>query len=180
MSASIESLFQYRPIFSLYLIISANFLANTFGCTIQRLLTNNMIAKHIMGFLTLYFFVVLSGPAPTDDEKKNDPYLFFKKFFVSLVLYGLFIASTRTQGVFFYLFLSLLALNFIISAYLDTVETDSSPALQTLTTWLGRGAMIVVVVGMVQYYLQQKATFKSQFKLSKFIFGTPVCRSLKK
>ena len=44
----IQELFEYKGLFILYMIISANFLAQTFSCSLQKVLNNNMYVKHIV------------------------------------------------------------------------------------------------------------------------------------
>ena len=48
-------------IFIFILIVSANFLAETFPCKLQYQLRNNMLLKHTFGYFTMIFFVVLSS-----------------------------------------------------------------------------------------------------------------------
>ena len=39
------------------LLVSGNYIGELFSCSIQRSFTNNRIYKHILGVLTLYFFI---------------------------------------------------------------------------------------------------------------------------
>ena len=42
-------------VFLLLLAVSGNFIAETLGCKVQKLLTNNMYAKNIIIILITYF-----------------------------------------------------------------------------------------------------------------------------
>ena len=61
MSIDIVS-FPLYTIFILVLIISANFLAQLFPCRLQQVFNESMFTKHLFGFFTMIFFVVLSAP----------------------------------------------------------------------------------------------------------------------
>ena len=68
-------------IFIFTLIISGNFLAQLFPCNIQKLLSNNILVKHLFGFLTLFFFGALAFPRLS----KN-----IEGMFNTLILYVIF------------------------------------------------------------------------------------------
>lgn len=174
---NLRDLFEYKSIFILYMLISANFLANTFGCSIQKILTENMLAKHLIGFLTLYFFVTL-----TSKPDKTDELMFIKKFSVSILVYFVFILSTRTKGMYFNIFLLLVAVNFLINSYTDSIdETKHQEYIDTVKyfgTWLGRIAMIVLVLGLMNYYLVKRYEYGSDFNIFTFIIGRPSCKSM--
>ena len=46
-----------KGIFLLILAVAGNFVAETLGCKTQQLLSNNMLSKHIVIILILYFAV---------------------------------------------------------------------------------------------------------------------------
>ena len=51
-----------HPFIILSLLMSANYLGELFPCKVQSVFSKNMIVKHILGFLSLMFFVVLTRP----------------------------------------------------------------------------------------------------------------------
>ena len=50
-----------KGLFLLILAVSANFVGNLLGCKTQKLLTENMFAKHIVLILLIYFTVDLTS-----------------------------------------------------------------------------------------------------------------------
>ena len=46
-----------KQLFFFILIISGNYLGELFTCGTQRLFQNNMYIKHLLGLMTMYFFV---------------------------------------------------------------------------------------------------------------------------
>lgn len=47
--------------FSLYLFVAINYCGDLFGCQLQRLLNESYWAKHLVAYLTLLFFAILSS-----------------------------------------------------------------------------------------------------------------------
>ena len=47
-------------VFVLLLIIFGNFLGELMPCKVREALSNNMLLKHFLGYLTLLFFAVLT------------------------------------------------------------------------------------------------------------------------
>ena len=109
---------EYRRLFIFYMIILAGFILNTIGCSTQNFFNDNIYAKHVIGFFTLFIFVTLVSSSDTTD----DEFIFLKKFGASILLYLIFILSTKMKGIFFYIALGLIAVNFLLYSYIDTLD----------------------------------------------------------
>lgn len=175
---NLTGLFEYKALFVLYLIIAANFLAQTFGCKTQYLLNNNMYVKHLIGFFTLFFFVTLLSPVDQSNDSEN---LYFRKLGISVLLYVLFLLSTRTKGLFFNIFLSLIGFNYILNTYADSLNKDihkeKIEKIRKIAKIFGRISIAVLVIGVVFYYQEKKKEYGSSFKLNKFIIGKTECKN---
>lgn len=160
----------------LYLIISANFLAQTFGCKTQYVLTKNMYVKHIVGFLTLLYFV-----NSVNMDKTMDEFLFFKNFFKTLMLYVVFILTTRMNNKIFVILMGLLMINFILSQYVSTLDTKHFAAkLQTYDTIskvISKLAIVFLIIGVLLYIKEKKMEYKSKFNYLTFIVGKTKCNN---
>jgi hypothetical protein len=175
---SFSNIFNYKALFILYLIIAANFLAQTFGCKTQNLLNHNMYAKHLIGFFTLFVFVLLSSPI---DSKVDSDNIYFKKIGASIILYILFLFSTRTKGIYFNIFLSLIGLNYILNTYADSLNKDKHKEkiekIKLYAKYCGRLSIVVLVFGVIIYFKEKKIEYGSDFKLKKFIIGNVECKN---
>ena len=171
-------LVQLKSVFVLYLIIACNFLANTFGCKTQKLLNNNMFVKHLIGFLTLFFFITIVTASSSDSKDEN---IFFKKLTAAVLLYVVFLASTRTKGIFFNIFLSLIGANFLIHMYTDTLDKEKFKEriekLKKYARWLNILAVIVLVIGVIIYTMEKKREYVGKWSTHKFIFGNINCKN---
>ena len=96
-----------KQIFIFYLIISGNFIGNLLSCKTQQLFTENIIVRHILGLATLYFVVVFVDP---DSENVNPS----TKIAIAVVLYALFVISTKCYYPFVFAIICILFLVYIM------------------------------------------------------------------
>lgn len=156
-------------VFILYLIIGGNYLAQLFPCRLQHLLNVNMFAKNVAGFLTLLFFVVIAG---------NQKYSFTEIWIYSIVIYIVFMASTRMSLVPFYFFMTICCAMYVVQLYEvnHTADDPDKVDVTQLKLWLTVIAMIVVMMGVVMYILEKKYEYGKHFSYKTFLLGKPVCR----
>jgi hypothetical protein len=55
-------------IIPLYLLVAANFLGDTFGCHIRKILKENMYAKHFVVMVAIFFVLVWSDQSYADEN----------------------------------------------------------------------------------------------------------------
>jgi len=165
-----------KTLLILYLIISANFLAQTFGCKTQYSLNKSMYVKHIVGFFTLLYFV-----NSIDTDKTTDEFLFFRRFFKTIMLYVVFILSTRMNTTVFMLFIGLLMINFILSQYANTLDTKHFAAklqiYDTIGKVISKLAIIFLAIGVLLYIKEKKIEYKSKFSYVTFLVGKTTCNN---
>jgi hypothetical protein len=156
----------------LYLIISSNFLAQTFGCKTRYVATKNMYVKHILGFFTLLYFV-----NSVNTDKTMDEFLFFKNFFKTFLLYVVFILTTRMNNKVFVILMGLLLINFILSQYVNTLDTKHfAEKLQTYNTIgnvISKLAIVFLIIGVLLYLKEHH--MKGKFTFSSFFIGKTRC-----
>lgn len=164
--------FPTKSLFALYLIVSGNFLASLFGCRIQDLMTNNMYVKHFLGFMTLYFFVVL-----TETDEALGSFSATHKLLLALGLYMWFILSSRMNYMVWFAFIVTLAAVYILQIYRDDKQTDAQTKetiFETQKVLLGVGVFLTAV-GFVAYLGEKKYEYGKSFHYNKFLVGKPKC-----
>ena len=160
-------------LFILYLVISGNYLYNLFGCRIQRAFVNNMYIKHLLGLLTLFFFVSLS-----DKDDKTDPLIRFGK---ALGVYLFFILSTRMTIGAWLTFVSLLIIMYLLSVFIEQIEDDKSMEqryntlkyVQSITAVI---AVIVLIIGVFNYMAGKRKEYGPSFSYLTFLVGKTTCK----
>jgi len=176
MIKSIFNLVEYKAIALLYIIVSANFIANIFSCDLQQMLTDNQVAKHIIGFITLFFCITLVSPS----DATGDSLIFVKKLLASLLLYILFILSTKTNGAMAIIILSILGVIYMTNAYKDTLDkTIFGDRINKINQFLKLCAVILTVVlvyGVISYYKEKRLEYNENFSNTTFLVGNVECR----
>jgi len=158
-------------LFILYLVISSNFLAQTFNCRVQQLFNSSMIVKHILGFMTLVFFVIIASVA--------DSLSFVNTFLISLGVYIWFLASTRLHLTSWLLLITILGIIYILDVYqkkTDVPDPKKDEEIQYSKKILSVCALLITIIGLFLYIGEKKIEYGSDFKILTFIMGKPVCR----
>jgi len=165
-------------VFVLFLIIASNYIGELFPCRVQELLTSNVYLKHIISYLTLLFFVVLTD---TSSIKKK----FKEIFYDSLKLYIVFLLLINCNKNLFVLAILLLAFIYILQLikqdYIDeNLDTyQDSPVLKNLKNIEKICYILFFVItisGFIIYMGEKKIEYKDKFSYQTFIFGKPTCK----
>jgi len=160
-------------LFVLYLVISSNFLAPTFNCRVQQLFNTSMFMKHILGFLTLVFFVVIAGV--------TEALSFTNLMLMSAGLYAWFIVSTRVHLHTWLLLITLLGIIYILDLYqkkTTTPDAKRDAMISNAKKLLSLLALIVTLVGFVIYLGEKRIEYGAEFNIMKFILGNPECKGI--
>ena len=105
-------------LFILYLVISSNFLPQTFSCRLQQLLNSSMIVKHLFGFMTLLFFVVATN------TKKDITAI--NILLISVAIYLWFIISTKMHLSVWGLLIIILGIVYLLQLYESNLNDNKS------------------------------------------------------
>ena len=162
-----------KSLFVLYLIIAGNYLGELFGCKTQKMFQENMSFKHILGIMTLYFFVVFSST----DEQNEGPLDNFK---MSLILYVCFVITTKTNYKFIVPIMICLFLVYVLSKSeefykkeKDHKKLEHVKLASKIFTYI---AIILTVVGFVLYTYQKRVEYSgSDWSWLTFFLGKPEC-----
>jgi hypothetical protein len=152
-------------------MISSNYLGALFGCKVQDLFNENMLMKHLLGFLTLYFFVNLvdtsgfSGKTPV------------QKLYVSFGIYLVFMMSTKLNLKMFYVFILSLMGIYVLYIIKDTSkDEDQKKMISNVQTLMSLVSAVALVVGFFYYMGQKKIEYGNKFSFTTFLLGNPSCR----
>ena len=160
----------------LILAISGNFIAETLGCSSQRLLSENMLAKHIVLLFIIYFSLGFAS-----NENINPMNLLQN----SIAIWVLFLLFTKMQLHFNIFVFSLVVLYHFIDSYINYYSSkdkkkykkyiDRYNKILTLLKYIIIGSLII---GFVIYFNKQRKDYSKNWSSFKFIFGVNKCKSL--
>jgi Ca2+/Na+ antiporter len=172
-------------LFLFYIILVAKYFDKMLSCDFQRFMETNILAKHAVAFITAFYVIVLTETDKEDGDKSMVDY-----FLTTLIIYGIFVLSTKAKAQFVFPMLLLLVLDQILKVYMEMREKKekkankkgedsselSTSTLETVRMLLGYGIGGFITVGFLSYYFRQRAEFGANFSTSKFILGTFKCK----
>ena len=171
-------------LFLLLLAVSGNFIAETFGCQTQELLSESIMAKQIMTFFIIFFTISYSNSDTENPTtkliKSSIVYIFFLLFtkmnifptvVVLFLLMGLYISNNYKK--------------FFISTFNKkksnknlVLHQDKIKNITKIQKILIIGVAIVISMGFFNYYKEKQIEYKKSFEFSKFIFGVVKCKKM--
>jgi hypothetical protein len=168
----LDLVFSGRNVFVLYLVLAGSFLQPLFPCHSTRLIGNSMLIRHLLGFLTLIFFVVV-----TDTE--IDDYLPMGTLLaVSAVIYFWFLISSRMSANWWVGLVFVLAALYMVDLY-DTRAKDVTPEHEKWIDRVKKGligtGLLTTLVGFLIYVGEKKLEFRGDFNYLTFFLGKETC-----
>lgn len=153
--------------FIIILLMFSNYLYELFPKQLGKLLTKNILIKHVALLFLIFFSIELA-----DEEFNISP---FQKLYHSLIIYVFYIFFNKSTLYFSILILLLLATNYIIikqQTFLknngDEYEYLDKPI--EIINWV---IFAVMVVSFMLYFNKQLIE-NEKFSIYEFIFGTKI------
>lgn len=171
----IDVIFSGRNVFMLYLVLAGSFLQPLFPCHSSRLFTQSMWVRHILGFLTLIFFVVV-----TDTEL--DAYIPFGTILAtSAIIYFWFLISSKMTANWWLALVVLLAGLYLLDIYESRIQGQESSRTAELiemakNTIIGV-SLFLTTVGFLIYVGEKKLEYKRDFSYGTLLLGTTTCKN---
>ncbi len=149
------------------LLVSGNYIGELFSCSIQRSFTKNRLYKHVLGILTLYFFITA-----LKDNTNISPLIYMV---MSVITYTWFVIITLTPKLYTKIIVGLLIFLFILND-IDNHYKFLTPLTKfTIYFTLFSLAICLSIYGCYQYFYLKRKEFGRKFDINKFIFGINKC-----
>jgi hypothetical protein len=169
----IDLIFSGRNVFILFLVLAGAFLQPLFPCNTTKLFTESPLVRHLLGFFTLIFFVVVS------DTELDDYMPLGTILTTSAIIYLWFLISSKMTANWWLLLVVLLGALYIIDLY-EERERKENPevkkALKTTKSVLLGTSLFLTLVGFLIYVGEKKLDYKSKFNWTSFFFSTTNCK----
>lgn len=152
-------------IFALYLLIGSAALYSIFAAPIRDILENNLAAKHILGYLTLLFFVVLTGA-----EQVN----YSQALGFTFLVYLWFVMTTKLSLFYWFVTIFILGGLYALQMYKQTEEDLSHKEKKFITEVEYAGTVVgflVTAFGFASYYFSKKNQKGNGFRFLHFLSG---------
>ncbi|KAG2487765.1 hypothetical protein HYH03_013610 [Edaphochlamys debaryana] len=185
-----------------YVIMVAPYFDKFFSCDLQRLLTNSILAKHVVAVLSVFFVITLvnTGQPGEQDEKEADPEKksqepegekeeeknkrrFLDHVKTTLLIYGLYLATTKAKLIFVLPMLILLVIDQFLDVYRnEDLRGRENDLLQKRIVYLRSLLSVLIIVtisaGLLHYLIRAYLEFGSEFSLVTFFAGSYHCRGI--
>jgi len=165
-----------KGIFLLVLAVAGNFVAETLGCKTQKLLSENMYAKHMVILLILYFAIGFTG-----GDVPQHPSVVLK---MALGIYVLFLLFTKMDLRFTLIVFGLLAFTYVNSTFINyykevTPEEEKTiELLEKIQKVMYVSMTGLIILGFSLYFRKQYSEYYKTWSTSKFLFGVNKCQSM--
>lgn len=162
-------------VFVFYLLLSAGFQIPLFPCRVQRVFTDSQSLRHVLGFLTMTFFVVLVN-------SKNKLGV-AELFAISGGAYLWFMMTAKMNVYSWFMMMFVLGVVFILQVYKDHQEEDKSKEVESKIEAASKAQQILsyvvaalTVIGFVVYMGEKRIEYGETFEFGKFFLGNPTCK----
>lgn len=160
----------------IFLAIICNFLGDTMNCSMQTIMYKHPIIKWLIILGLIYFTINF-----TSSSNVNPSWLFLNSFIIFII----FILFMKQNKITFYVSLALLIVIFSINQYmnyyqnLEQNETNQNKVAKLKKTLLGLEIILIIILisGNLMYLYKQYNSYKKEFNILSFYFGTNKCKS---
>lgn len=162
-------------VFALYLLIFCNFTKELIGCKLNYILDTNIYYKHLIAFILLLFLIILIDE---DNINKN----VFYNIGLAIIIYILFIISTRIHYLLIFTILCLLLIIYILD---KSAEKEKETNIDLYNTYkyyqkiLIIIVIILIIIGFILYLYVKYKEYNNNFSLLTFLFGNLKCKNKK-
>jgi len=153
----------------MYMWLMFGLLSSLLGCDIQRLMVQNVYAKHAISLICFFFLMAVV-------DKNNDLNL-LDTWIKAIFVYFLFMLGVKNQLFVSVAIIFLLVIDQSIKVHEDYLAKRGpvDPKWEKYRTMLWYGIVGCSIFGCVFYCLRQKQEFGTDFSWSAFLFGTKTC-----
>lgn len=157
------------PVFAFYMLVLANFMGETLGCNLQKIMRESMIAKHFVGFILLLFLLIFS--------EEGHPRPLPLKIALAAVIYVWFFVTTKCPAPIMMAVLTILLISYIIGKQFkdDPEYLEDKGNVRTVQTLLSSVALVLSMSGFVLYLLRKRHENGTGFSLKLLLTDTLRC-----
>ncbi len=183
---------RFAFIFVIFVVISGGYLHGLLSCQMQYFLENINTGKHILGIILIFIFIMLEGGWSFNQEVDNMESNNWASanaidtLIIGILIYTLFIISSKSRLVFNIIFYTLVFILYIINTqrsyyYVRKIIKDETNDKIILYEKIILGiSVFVLIYGFIDYIIYQKKNYKSNFSWYIFLNGVHKCKKIDK
>ena len=177
-------------LFCSFVVIASGFVTQVIPCQTQSILQNGIYAKHLIGFLICFVFIMLGGgwSFNKEEQNKNENTWHNGNAFDSIIfgigLYFIFLLTSKMKLIPNMILYSLLFCVYVINTQ-RSYWNNRNMITEKKDKLLYRATIVCVILcipvflyGIIDYFLYQKNKHGLDFNLSMFFFSDRQCDSI--
>ena len=157
--------------------VCGNYVAESLGCRVRKLLNENMLVKNVVIIFIIYFLIGFTN------DPKVPPHI---NMLSTIFIWFFYLILNRTPIQFTGICVFLLMLILITKNYIDYYQAHDEKKNEDKIKFLKKSAsymiylvIILIVIGFLIYLHLKHKEYEKTFSFKKFIFGNVNCRSFK-
>tara|TARA_Y100000816_G_scaffold178065_1_gene128581 strand:- start:211 stop:804 length:594 start_codon:yes stop_codon:yes gene_type:complete len=177
-------------LFISFAIISGGYVTQVLPCQTQKFMENNIIAKHIIGILISFLFIMMEGGWSFDMEEQKKAQVDWTNgnaidsLIFGTVLYFIFLLTSKMKLIPNLILYGMLFLVYLINSqrmYWKNRKIITKENNEKMLKYIYICLIIstiVFVYGIIDYIIYKIEERKKDFRIIKFIIGSNKCNSL--
>jgi hypothetical protein len=174
-------------LFIVFIVIAGGSITHVLSCQFQTLIHNSATVKHIFGIILIFLFIMLEGGWDFD-RNENKKVLndwtngnTVHTMIYSIMIYMIFLVSSKSQLIPNMLFYSLLFILYFIHSYRhyllnrNRLSKKFNNNLIILEKILLLISLVILLYGLIDYYIYKKHNLNEKFNLWQFFMYTKSC-----
>ena len=180
---------RFAFIFLIYVLVTSGYISEILSCQMRTFIQNKWYARHILAIILVFAFIMFEGGWDFDKERENQESNNWASgntihsLVIAFIIYLVFLISSKSKLLPNILFFTLLFILYVTNTYREyqlrrnEIEENTNNNIIIFEQIIFSIAVIVLVVGFVEYYLYQKEKHKNtnDFKWFNFLVGTNKC-----
>ena len=184
-----ESVSRIAFLFIAFVIISSGYVTQVLPCQTQLFFENSIIAKHIVGVLISFMFIMLEGGWSFDKKIEDKAQVDWSNGNVmdslvfGFVLYSVFLLTSKMKLIPNLILYSILFIVYLLNTqrlYWENRKLISEEKSETYLQYIKYMLILCSVVflyGFIDYYKYQKVSYGKNFSMTRFFLGNSKCKT---
>ncbi|MAR50764.1 MAG: hypothetical protein CML42_06535 [Rhodobacteraceae bacterium] len=177
-------------LFLAFAVVSGGFVTQILSCQMQEFLNTNMYAKHFIGFLLIFVFIMMEGGWSFDQKIQDKSEVdwsngnIIDSLCFGAIIYLVFLLTSKMrliQNILFYFVLFGIYLVNTQRLYWKNRDMLTKELDANLLSVINKALYvcgILFLYGIVDYYIYERKEIGKRFSMLKFILGTRKCSNL--
>jgi hypothetical protein len=177
-------------IFIIFCVVSGGYIGELLSCQMRYVLKNSLYFRHIVGILLIFVFIMLEGGwsfttdvdelYPTDWSNGNT----LDTFLLSIVIYIIFIISSKSRFIPNIIFFFTLFLLYVINTQREfwkirnIINENQNTILLKFEYIISFISLLFLIIGFTDYIIYQKKEYGKKFNWITFFLGRSICKKL--